>query len=143
MATLVTIGTDEAMQAINRPKLAAFLLRMCVKQPGEGMAVHAGGEVDIRGAYLALAAASLAGLDVQALAETGSLVSFICKCQTYEVRSSPTVGQTLATHTATGLPRCAACSWQSCPGTPSGFAIMRTLQNSVRARHHACPCRVA
>jgi prenyltransferase beta subunit len=61
---------------------------MCVPPPGEGMTVHDGGEVDVRAAYLAVAAAHLAGLDVAALAAAGSLVRYIVRCQTYEVRCS-------------------------------------------------------
>ena len=48
--------------------------------------MHAGGEVDARSAYLVVAAATLAGLDAQRLAERAHLVSFLCRCQTPEVR---------------------------------------------------------
>ena len=51
------------------------------------MAVHEGGEADIRAAYLAIAAARLAGLPTDVLAERASLVDYVCRCQTNEVRS--------------------------------------------------------
>ena len=88
VATLVTIGTDDALRTIDRPALSAFLHRMCAPAArGQGMTVHEGGEVDVRAAYLATASAHMGGLDTQALAEKGQLVSYICRCQSYEVRS--------------------------------------------------------
>ena len=87
VATLVTIGTDDALRTIDRSALSAFLHRMCAPTArGQGMTVHEGGEIDVRAGYLATASACMAGLDTQALAEKGQLVSYICRCQSYEVR---------------------------------------------------------
>jgi protein farnesyltransferase subunit beta len=85
IAALVTIGTEEALEVVDRPALRHFLLRMCVPaHRAGGMTVHEGGEIDIRACYLAIASAYLAGLDVQEVAKEGSVVSYICRCQTHE-----------------------------------------------------------
>jgi prenyltransferase beta subunit len=88
VATLVTIGTDEALQAIDRAALTRFLYRMCAPAGrGQGMMVHQGGEIDVRAAYLATASAHMALLDTEALAERAQLVSYICRCQSHEART--------------------------------------------------------
>jgi protein farnesyltransferase subunit beta len=85
IAALVTIGTDEALEVVDRAALRRFLLRMCVPaHRGGGMRVHDGGEDDIRACYLAIASAWLAGLDMHEIARAGSLVWYISRCQTHE-----------------------------------------------------------
>ena len=87
IAALVAIGGEDALRVIDRTALRAFLLRMCVPPArGGGLTVHAGGEVDIRACYLALAAAHMAGLDGHEVAATGDVVAYVCRCQTQEVR---------------------------------------------------------
>lgn len=58
--TLVTIGTPEALQLIDRRALRAFLRRM--KQPDGSFTMHHDGECDVRGVYIALSGPS--ALDV-------------------------------------------------------------------------------
>lgn len=53
--------------AIFRKKLAAFLKRM--KQSDGSFTVHDGGEADIRGAYTAIAVASICGLLTEELTD--------------------------------------------------------------------------
>ena len=57
---LVTLGTEEAYAAIDRPALRRFLLSM--KRPDGGFCMHDDGECDVRGAYTAVAVASLCAL---------------------------------------------------------------------------------
>ena len=87
-AALISLGTTEALECIDREAVWAFLLRMCVPaEGGGGMAVHEGGEVDIRSCYLAVATAHMLQLDTKRLAEASGCVDYIRRCQTYEVRS--------------------------------------------------------
>lgn len=86
MATLVSLGSTTALDMVNRKQVLGFLQQMCVPNAqGGGMTVHAEGEADIRSCYLALATAYMLGLDVEALSDRSSLVSYVQKCQTYEV----------------------------------------------------------
>lgn len=86
VATLVNIGSTAASDVIDRTGVLTFLQQMCVPAAqGGGMTVHAEGEVDIRSCYLALAAAYMLGFDLEDLADRSSLVSYIQRCQTYEV----------------------------------------------------------
>lgn len=88
-ATLVSLGSEAALRAIDRPAVWTFLHRMCVPGGrGGGMAVHAGGEVDIRSCYLAVATAHMLGLDAHALAAECDMVDYIRRCQSYEVRAA-------------------------------------------------------
>ncbi|KAL4432008.1 hypothetical protein ABPG77_000275 [Micractinium sp. CCAP 211/92] len=85
VAALVTLGGEDALSVIDRPKLHAFLLRMCVPpERGGGMTMHEGGEVDVRGCYCALAACHMLCLDKQAVAEACDMVGYIRRCQSYE-----------------------------------------------------------
>lgn len=87
IAALATIGTPRALSVIDRASLQRFLRRMCVpRSHGGGLTVHDGGEADIRAAYLAVAAARLAHIDTAPLEAAGSIVDYVCRCQTYEVR---------------------------------------------------------
>jgi len=56
LSALFVIGTDEALESIDRQSLYRFLLRM--KQPDGSFSVTDDGEMDIRATYCALAAAS-------------------------------------------------------------------------------------
>ncbi|KAJ8966127.1 hypothetical protein NQ314_003734 [Rhamnusium bicolor] len=77
---LVILGTEEAYNIIDRKKLQEFLLS--VRQPDGSFAMHIGGEIDIRGAYCALAVASLTGILTMDLFK--DTAEWIVSCQTYE-----------------------------------------------------------
>lgn len=81
---LITIGTPTALATIDRTSLRAFLVRM--KQPDGAYTMHDDGEVDVRGAYIAIAVATLTGLLEGPEAEelTASTAEWIASCQTYE-----------------------------------------------------------
>lgn len=80
VAALATVGGGEAMEALQREALAAFLARL--KLPGGGFAMTEGGEADTRGCYTALAVSRLAGLPAAALG--GGVGDFVASCQTHE-----------------------------------------------------------
>nr|CAH7760194.1 unnamed protein product [Callosobruchus chinensis] len=77
---LVVLGTEEALDAINRQKLADFL--WSVRQPDGSFAMHVGGEIDIRGAYCAMTVASITGILTPELCK--GTAEWIVSCQTYE-----------------------------------------------------------
>lgn len=85
IATLVTLGSHEALALIHRSGIWSFLRRM-VRPPCQGGGFHLceGGEVDVRGCYTAMAIAHMVGLDTVALAAEADLASFVRACQTYE-----------------------------------------------------------
>jgi len=80
---LVSVGTREALESINRKKLRLFIESL--RQPNGAFIVHEGGEADIRAVYCAVASASLTGIilgdDDPLLSDTPS---WIIRCQTYE-----------------------------------------------------------
>ncbi|XP_002735484.1 protein farnesyltransferase subunit beta-like [Saccoglossus kowalevskii] len=80
ISALCTLGSQEAYDIIDRPKLQQFLLRM--KTPEGGFMMHDGGEIDIRGAYCAAVSASLTNVATKELFEGSS--EWISSCQTYE-----------------------------------------------------------
>lgn len=80
ISALAIIGTAAAYESIDRPALFAFLSRM--KQPDGSFTVHEDGEVDVRGSYSAIAAASLTGLLTDELRECTA--KFVKSCQTFE-----------------------------------------------------------
>jgi protein farnesyltransferase subunit beta len=81
----VTLGGAHALAAIDRPALRRFLLEMCVPPAaGGGMRMHAGGEVDVRGCYCALAAARMVSLDTGEIADACALGAFVARCQSHE-----------------------------------------------------------
>jgi protein farnesyltransferase subunit beta len=85
VATLLELGTDAALDSINRPLLQGFLERMALPPAaGGGFAVHEGGEADLRACYCATAAAFMAGLDLAPLVQRAGLVEYVRRCQTYE-----------------------------------------------------------
>jgi len=85
VCALVTLGTEEALSAIDRQAMWSFLQRMAVpRERGGGFTVHEGGEVDIRGSFTALAVAHMLCLDVQRLGELADAVGHLRRCQTFE-----------------------------------------------------------
>ncbi|KAI5706543.1 hypothetical protein M8J76_015629 [Diaphorina citri] len=77
---LIILGTPEAYNCINRPKLKQFLQRL--KAPDGGFHVHDGGEVDIRGVYCALCVALLTQVYSEDL--FNNTREWLTACQTYE-----------------------------------------------------------
>ncbi|CAG0917395.1 unnamed protein product [Notodromas monacha] len=77
---LCIIGTKEAYDSIDRPALQWFLARML--QPNGSFASHTDGEVDIRGAYVALAVARLLNILCPEICE--GTAAWVASCQTYE-----------------------------------------------------------
>ncbi|KAF9145008.1 hypothetical protein BGX30_010667 [Mortierella sp. GBA39] len=78
--TLAIIGTKEAYDVINRETLKDFL--MSVKQKDGSFTMTVGGEVDVRGSYCALSAATITNIVTPEL--TANAAEFIARCQTYE-----------------------------------------------------------
>ncbi|KXS16907.1 protein farnesyltransferase subunit beta [Gonapodya prolifera JEL478] len=78
--TLAIIGSNEALNIVNRDTLYKWLLRL--KQPDGSFVVHEGGEVDVRASYCALATARLLNLLTPEL--TTGCSDFLRQCQTYE-----------------------------------------------------------
>ncbi|KAG0324199.1 hypothetical protein BGZ99_002079 [Dissophora globulifera] len=77
---LAIIGTKEAYDVIDRTTLLQFLLR--VKQPDGSFKMMVGGEIDVRGSYCALAAATISNIRTPELEDRAA--EFIGRCQTYE-----------------------------------------------------------
>ena len=90
VCALVTIGTPEALAAIDRPSLRSFLLRMKDTRTG-AFRMHDDGESDVRGSYCALSVAALCGLLDDELAEGAA--DWLCACQTYEGGMGATPGE--------------------------------------------------
>ncbi|XP_067940029.1 protein farnesyltransferase subunit beta-like [Watersipora subatra] len=80
ISALCIIGSDEAYKVINRETLYQFLLRM--HQSDGSFIMHEGGEVDIRGCYLAANVARLTNIMTTELFD--STPQWIARCQTYE-----------------------------------------------------------
>ncbi|XP_065074210.1 protein farnesyltransferase subunit beta [Ochlerotatus camptorhynchus] len=80
---LCIIGTDKALNAINRRTLKKFL--WAVREQNGAFRMHVGGELDVRGAYCAISSAKLAAFSAE---DEGKLfegtASWIAECQTYE-----------------------------------------------------------
>jgi protein farnesyltransferase subunit beta len=77
---LASLGLPHALDAVDRAGLVAFLKR--VKDPSGGFRVSATGELDSRGTYMAVSAASLCGVLVPELVR--GTAEFLASCQTYE-----------------------------------------------------------
>jgi len=77
---ILSTVTDRVLDVIDRPKLYSFLMRM--RSEDGAFKMHEGGEVDIRGVYCALNAASLTNLVTPELVE--GTAEFLARCQTYE-----------------------------------------------------------
>lgn len=80
VCALCILGTKEAYDVIDRPKLKSFLAS-CRTSEG-AFTMHRDGEVDIRGAYCAVVAAHLTNIMSPELFE--GTAEWIAKCQTYE-----------------------------------------------------------
>ncbi|KAL7069903.1 hypothetical protein ACQ4LE_010865 [Meloidogyne hapla] len=79
--TLIEIGTDEALNSIERDKLREFIKSM--KQSNGSFCVHNDGEVDVRAVYCAFAVSYLCNLsNLEELFEGTS--AWLTRCQTYE-----------------------------------------------------------
>ncbi|CAO3631998.1 unnamed protein product [Cunninghamella blakesleeana] len=87
--SLAILGTKEAYDAIDRPKLYQFLLKM--KQPDGSFTMHHNGEIDIRGSYCALSVATLTNLLTPELMENCG--DFITRAQTFEGGIGPYPGK--------------------------------------------------
>ncbi|XP_055679895.1 protein farnesyltransferase subunit beta [Lutzomyia longipalpis] len=80
---LSIIGTPSALEAINREALVRFL--RAIREPNGAFRMHIDGELDVRGAYCAIAAAKLAAIpaeEFEAIFE--GTAEWIASCQTYE-----------------------------------------------------------
>lgn len=78
---LCTIGTEEALAVIDRPRLASFIRRMRDPVSG-GFKLEETGETDVRGAYCAASVAHLTQImDEDMFSGTGD---WVLSCQTYE-----------------------------------------------------------
>eukprot|EP00842_Homolaphlyctis_polyrhiza_P006722 jgi/Hompol1/7050/HPOL_000471-RA len=88
ISALAIIGTREAYDAVDRPKLYEFLLQM--KQPDGSFRMHEGGEVDVRGTYCAINSAYLLNILTPALEHRAA--EFISRCQSYEGGIGPLPG---------------------------------------------------
>jgi len=77
---LCIIGTEQALQSINRPALVSWLERLRLSDGSFTM--HQDGEVDIRGVYCALSVARLTNIfSPQVFQNTDQ---WLLRCQTYE-----------------------------------------------------------
>lgn len=88
--TLVTIGTPAAFELIKGAKLGSFLRAM--RREDGAFTMHHDGEVDVRGAYCAIAVATLSG-EVEATGPWEDTANWILGCQTYEGGVGATPGE--------------------------------------------------
>lgn len=80
---LCIIGTDKALNAINRRTLKRFL--WAVREPTGAFRMHVGGELDVRGAYCAISSAKLAAFSAEDESKLfEGTASWVAACQTYE-----------------------------------------------------------
>lgn len=83
VAALVSVGGEAALRVPDRARMLDFLLSLKVPEDqGGGFRLMRDGEVDVRGAYCALATAYMLGLPMADLAR--GLEAHIASCQTYE-----------------------------------------------------------
>jgi len=80
ISTLCSLGTSEALESINRETLKQFLLK-CKNEDGS-FSVHTDGECDVRGAYCAMAVASMCDLVTPELCK--NTANWVASCQNYE-----------------------------------------------------------
>ncbi|KAJ0395021.1 hypothetical protein P43SY_003234 [Pythium insidiosum] len=79
--TLALIGSDDALESVDRQALYRFF--MARKHHASGaFAAHDGGEVDVRVTYCVISIASLFGILTDEL--TRGVVEYVVACQTYE-----------------------------------------------------------
>ena len=121
---LVTIGSDHAMDAIDRSEIYEFILDMKDEASG-GFRVHDGGEIDPRGCYAALATAHLCGVLDDTL--TRGVGGFMARCQSYEggIGGEPR-GEAHGGYTFCGL---AACAFAGDLGALDLVSLERWLAN--------------
>lgn len=80
---LAIIGTQSALEAIDRETLVSFL--KTIREPNGAFRMHIDGELDVRGAYCAIAAAKLAAIPAEDFAAIfEGTAEWIASCQTYE-----------------------------------------------------------
>ncbi|GAB0100478.1 Protein farnesyltransferase subunit beta [Sergentomyia squamirostris] len=80
---LAIIGTPKALDAINREALIQFF--RAIREPNGAFRMHIDGELDVRGAYCAIAAAKLSALPAEEFASVfEGTAEWIASCQTYE-----------------------------------------------------------
>lgn len=77
---IAVVGDEEGYAMINRKTLKTWI--MSLKQANGGFAIHRGGEVDARAAYLALSVAAL--LDLLTPEMANGTVQWLLSCQRYE-----------------------------------------------------------
>jgi len=80
ISTLCSMGMTNALESINRKTLYQFLLR-CKNADGS-FSVHEDGECDVRGAYCAMAVASMCDLVTPELCK--NTADWVASCQNYE-----------------------------------------------------------
>jgi protein farnesyltransferase subunit beta len=78
--SLLTVGTKEAYQSIDRPRLYRFYMSM--KQKDGSFTMHEDGETDTRAVYTVLCVCSLLNMLTPEL--TDKTGDWICSCQTFE-----------------------------------------------------------
>jgi protein farnesyltransferase subunit beta len=78
--TLCTIGTQEALDSIDRAAMYNWFLS--IKHPSGGFCIHYDGEVDTRGTYTIVAIARILNILTDELVE--GVADFVLSCQTYE-----------------------------------------------------------
>lgn len=79
--SLLSLGSEAAYRAINRPAMYYYFLRQKDRASG-GFSIHDDGEVDSRGTYTILAIARLLNLLTPELVD--GVADFLLRCQTYE-----------------------------------------------------------
>ena len=77
---LCILGTEQALECINRPAMAAWMDRL--RQEDGAFMMHLDGELDIRGVYCALAVARLTNIYSEQLFKGTEL--WLVRCQSYE-----------------------------------------------------------
>ncbi|KAG0205888.1 hypothetical protein BGX28_002578 [Mortierella sp. GBA30] len=77
---LAIIGTKQAYEVVNRAALLDFFMR--VKQKDGSFKMMEGGEIDVRGTYCAMAAATITDTMTPELTEGAA--EFVARCQSYE-----------------------------------------------------------
>nr|CDS34335.1 chromodomain helicase dna binding protein 6 [Hymenolepis microstoma] len=79
---LVSLNSADALDVIDRKALGDWLLSL--RQPDGSFIMHLGGEIDVRGAYCAIAAASITGIIKTRPEIFHGTAEWIARCQTYE-----------------------------------------------------------
>ncbi|TGZ76028.1 hypothetical protein CRM22_000049 [Opisthorchis felineus] len=79
---LAALCWKDALDIIDRPALLHWLQKL--RQPDGSFVMHIGGEVDVRGAYCAVAVAKLTGLYPAHPELFSGTADWIASCQTYE-----------------------------------------------------------